>query len=77
MCFDRNSYSGCFPFIVNHHFPSNTDIKDIECCYNTLEIKLNTQNVRVVLLGDFNVPGYGRLSPRQLTHITIPKLEVM
>jgi hypothetical protein len=44
--------------VGNHYFPPNMDNKVIENYFNSLENKLNTQNFRVILLGDFNVPGY-------------------
>jgi hypothetical protein len=44
--------------IGNHYFSPHTDIKIIENYFNSLEIKLNPQNFHVVLLGDFNVPGF-------------------
>jgi hypothetical protein len=34
------------------------DIKIIKNFFNLLENKLNSQNFRILLLGDFNVPGY-------------------
>jgi hypothetical protein len=37
-------------------------IKVIEDYFNLLENKLNTQNFRVILLGNFNVPGYDWVS---------------
>jgi hypothetical protein len=42
----------------NHYFLPNTDVKVTENYFNSLEIKLNPQNVRVVLLSDLNVPGF-------------------
>jgi hypothetical protein len=48
--------------IGNHYFPLNMDIKVIENYFNLLENKLNSQNFRVVLLGDINVPGYDWVS---------------
>jgi hypothetical protein len=42
----------------NHYFSPNTDVRVIENYFNSLEIKLNPQNFRVVLLGDFNVSGF-------------------
>jgi hypothetical protein len=47
-----------FYFLGNHYFSPNTDVKVIENYFNSLEVKLNPQNFRVVLLGDFNVPGF-------------------
>jgi hypothetical protein len=46
------------------------DNKVIENYFNSLENKLNTQNFRVVLLGNFNVPGYDWVSglPHANTH---------
>jgi hypothetical protein len=44
--------------VGNHYFSPNTDIKIIENYFNSLEIKLNPQNFRIVLLGHFNVPGF-------------------
>jgi hypothetical protein len=44
--------------VGNHYFSPDTDIRVIENYFNSLEIKLNPQNFRVVLLGDFNVPGF-------------------
>jgi hypothetical protein len=42
----------------------------IENYFNSLENKLNTQSLRVVLLGDFNIPGYDWISglPHASTH---------
>jgi hypothetical protein len=40
------------------NIPPNTDIKFIEIYFDSLGTKFNTLDVRVVLLGDFNVPGY-------------------
>jgi exonuclease III len=48
---------GGFSLLVgNHYFSPNSDVKVIENYFNSLEIKLNPQNFRVVLGGDFNVP---------------------
>jgi hypothetical protein len=44
--------------VGNHYFSPDTDIRIIENYFNSLEIKLNPQNFRVVLLGDFHVPGF-------------------
>jgi hypothetical protein len=44
--------------VGNHCFSPNTDVKVIENYFNSLEIKLNPQNCLVVLLGDFNFPGF-------------------
>jgi hypothetical protein len=46
------------------------DIKIIKNYFNLLENKLNSQNLRVVLLGDFNVPSYDWVSglPHANTH---------
>jgi hypothetical protein len=41
-----------------HYFPPNTDAKVIENYFNSLETNLTPQNFRVVLIGDFNFPGY-------------------
>jgi hypothetical protein len=49
----------------NNYFSPKSDNK-IENCFNSLVTKLDTQNFRVILLGDFNVPGYDWLSPSQL-----------
>jgi hypothetical protein len=42
----------------NHYFSPDTDVKVIENYFNYFVIKLNPQNFRVVLLGDFYVPGF-------------------
>jgi hypothetical protein len=44
--------------VGNYYFSPNTDVKVIENYFNSLNIKLNPQNFRVVLLGDFNVSGF-------------------
>jgi endonuclease/exonuclease/phosphatase (EEP) superfamily protein YafD len=44
--------------VGNHYFPPNMDNKVIENYFHSLENKLNTHNFRIVLFGDFNVPGY-------------------
>jgi hypothetical protein len=56
--------------VGNHCFPPNMVNKVIENCFNSLENKLITQNFRVVLLGDFTVPGYDWVSdlPHAYTH---------
>jgi hypothetical protein len=56
--------------VGNNYFPPNMDNKIIENYFNSLENKLNTKNFCVVLLGDFNVPGYDWVSglPHANTH---------
>jgi hypothetical protein len=44
--------------VGNHYFSPNTDIRVIENYFNSLKIKLNPQNFRVVLLGDFKCPWF-------------------
>jgi hypothetical protein len=44
------------------------DIRVTENYFNLLGNKLNTQNVRVVLLGDFNFPGHDLVSGHSLAN---------
>jgi hypothetical protein len=48
--------------VGNHYVPPNMDNKVIENYFNSLENKLNAQSFRVLLFGDFNVPGYDWVS---------------
>jgi hypothetical protein len=60
-----------FNYLVrNHYFSSNTNVKVIKNYFNSLEIKLTPRNFRVVLLGDFNVPGsdWPNGFPQAITH---------
>jgi hypothetical protein len=51
-------FDGFNLLVGNNYFSPNTNVKVIENYFNSLEIKLNPQIFRVVLLGDFNVPDY-------------------
>jgi hypothetical protein len=44
--------------VGNHYFSPKSDNNMTENYFSSLETKLDTHNFRVVLLGDFNVPGY-------------------
>jgi hypothetical protein len=62
---------GGFNLLVsNHYFPPNMDNKVIENYFNSFQNKPNAQSFRVVLFGDFNVPGYDWVSglPHANTH---------
>ena len=41
----------------NHYFSLNTDVKITENYFNSLESLLNTNESRIILVGDFNFPG--------------------
>jgi hypothetical protein len=59
--------------VGNHYFPPDADAKVSENYFNSLETNLNPQSFRVVLLGDFNVPGYDWVNgfPQDNTHYYI------
>jgi hypothetical protein len=42
----------------NHYFPPDTKPGVIANYFRFLENKLDTQNVRVIMVGDFNTPGF-------------------
>jgi hypothetical protein len=44
--------------VGNHYFSPKSDNNTTENYFNSLETKLDTQNFRVDLVGDFDVPGY-------------------
>jgi hypothetical protein len=51
-------YDGFNLLVGNHYLSPNSDSSTIETYFNSLETKLDIKNFRVVLLGDFNFPGY-------------------
>jgi hypothetical protein len=46
-----------FNLLVGNNYFSPESVNTIAIYFNSLETKLDTQNFRVILLGDFNVPG--------------------
>jgi hypothetical protein len=44
--------------IGNHYFPPDTKPEFITNYFRSLENKLDTQNFRVIMVGDFNTPGF-------------------
>jgi hypothetical protein len=44
--------------IGNHYFPTDTKPEVITNYFHTLEDRLDTKNFRVVMVGDFNTPGF-------------------
>jgi hypothetical protein len=58
MCLGRNYSNGRNLLIGNHHFAPNVKVDIIKNYFNFLENILDTLYYRVLLLGDFNVPGF-------------------
>jgi hypothetical protein len=52
------TYDGLNLLIGNHYFPPDTEHEIIINCYRFLENNLETQNFRVILVGDFNTPRF-------------------